>query len=193
MPSYQGSFLCIERPLPSVNKKHACKRTSRQLHVTLLVLKRLLSCRLCKTEAKRQTELKITEPTTNREKKKRQNKSVFAECIAHILSWWARSWTARSGVRSLLWRNWLDAEFHSPLWSSAYHQIHSLTWEPLFHSPRQRDRQLQLVATGGRIRDLKKKSMIREEEMDANTCFNVRGPATGEGYARRLGSYCDFL
>lgn len=38
-----------------------------------------------------------------------------------------------------------------------------------------------------------KKSMIQEEEIDTDACFNVRGPAKVERYVRSLSSYFDFL
>lgn len=100
---------------------------------------------------------------TNREKKRDvEQECGGALCISLLLSWLVWSWTGSTNIQSL--ETLGGCRVH--LWHLfAYHQIHSLKQWPFFSRPRQSDRQLQLVAVGRRIWDLKNQCFKKERLM----------------------------
>lgn len=87
-------------------KAYTKELQGRFVYAILVILQRLLLCLLCKAGAKqnRVKMLKRTqrnrtpETVTNREKKKRQDKSMHALCISITLSWLACNWIGGSTI-----------------------------------------------------------------------------------------------
>ena len=69
----------------------------------------------------------------------------------------------------------------------------SVKWRPFFVPLSAPEWQAVAITSCGWRNMGLKKSMVPEDEIDADTCFNVRGPAKAEGYVRMLWSCFDCL